>query len=73
MVFESKVFFFPPKLEFLVQNSFMKVLFPDCTLTWRVNNFVSPEEEVYLGEMKIRMEDINCICAIEQQLFFSKN
>ena len=31
-----------------------KVLFPICTLTWRVNNYVSRQEKVYIGEMKVQ-------------------
>ena len=29
-------------------------LFPICTLTWRVYKYVSRQEKVYIGEMKVQ-------------------
>ena len=31
-----------------------KVLLPICTLTWRVNNYVSRQEKVQTGEMEVQ-------------------
>ena len=35
-----------------------KVFFPICALTWRVNNYASRREKVYIEEMKIQ-ETVN--------------
>ena len=44
---DGKIVFFPPELAFLFFDVFMmKTLFPICTLTWRVNNYVSRQERV---------------------------
>ena len=32
-----------------------KVLFPICTLIWRVNNYVSRQGKVYIGEIKVQI------------------
>ena len=29
-----------------------------CTLTWGVNNYVSRQEKVYIGEMKVQKDKI---------------
>ena len=36
-------------------NNMIKVLFPICTLIWRVNNYVSRQGKVYIGEMKVQL------------------
>ena len=42
----GKVVYFPPESEFLpLMLYFQTVLFPICTLTWRVNNYVSRQEK----------------------------
>ena len=44
---DGKVVYFPPESAFFnfdVLN--VKVFFPICTLTWRVNNYVSRQEKV---------------------------
>ena len=33
----------------------IKVLFPICTLIWRVNNYVSRQGKVKIGEMKVQL------------------
>ena len=33
----------------------IKVLFPTCTLIWRVNNYVSRQGKVYIGEIKVQL------------------
>ena len=39
--------FFPPEsASFSLINNMIKVLFPICTLIWRVNNFVFPPRKV---------------------------
>ena len=39
--------FFPPELaSFPLMNNMIKVLFPICTLIWRVNNYVSRQGQV---------------------------
>ena len=40
----GKVVYFPPESAFDVM--IYRVLFPICTLTWRVNNYVSRQEKV---------------------------
>ena len=43
----GKVVYFPPESAFFNFDVIMyKVLFPICTLTWRVSNYVSPQEKV---------------------------
>ena len=42
---DGKVVYFPPELAFLsLMLCFSTVLFAICTLTWRVNNYVSRQE-----------------------------
>ena len=36
-------------------NNMIKVLFPICTLIWRVNNHVSRQGKVWIGEMKVQI------------------
>ena len=44
---DGKVVFFPPESALLpLMLYFSTVIFPFCTLTWRVNNYVSRQEEV---------------------------
>ena len=44
---DGKVVFSPPESALLpLMLYFSTVLFPICTLTWRVNNFVSRQEKV---------------------------
>ena len=31
-----------------------RVLLPICTLTWRLNNYVSRQEKVQIGEVKVQ-------------------
>ena len=38
-----------------LKNNMMKVLFPICTLTWRVNNYVSRQGKVQKGETKVQV------------------
>ena len=33
----------------------IKVLFPICTLIWRVNTYVSRQGKVQIGEMKVQL------------------
>ena len=40
---------------FSLINNMIKVLLPICTLTWRVNNYVSRQGKVYLGEIKVQV------------------
>ena len=35
-------------------NIMIKVLFPICTLMWRVNNYVSRQGKVLIGERKVQ-------------------
>ena len=45
---------FPPEsASFPLINNMIKVLFPICTLIWRVNNYVSRQGKVQIGEMKV--------------------
>ena len=43
---DGEVFIFHQSFFFSVVNSMVKVLFPVCTLTWRVNNYVSRQGKV---------------------------
>ena len=44
---DGKVVYFPPESAFLtLMLYFYTVLFHICTLTWRVNNYVSRQEKV---------------------------
>ena len=45
--FQAKVGIFP-----FIDNR-IKLLFPICTLIWRVNNYVSRRGKVLIGEMKV--------------------
>ena len=36
-------------------NNMIKVLFPICTLIWRVNKYVSRQGKVQIGEMKVQL------------------
>ena len=40
---------------FSFKVSVINVFFPLCTLTWRVNNFVSSQEKVQKGETKVHL------------------
>ena len=43
---DGKVVYFPPELALLpLMLYFPEVLFPICTLTWRVNNYASRQEK----------------------------
>ena len=53
---DGKVVFFPARVGiFNFDVIIHKVLFPTCILTWRVNNYVSRQEKVYIGEMKVQI------------------
>ena len=44
---DGKLVYFPPESALLpLMLYFSTVLFPICTLTWRVNNYVSRQEKV---------------------------
>ena len=44
---DGKAVYFPPESALLpLMLYFLTVLFPICTLTWRVNNYVSRQEKV---------------------------
>ena len=50
---ERKGVFFPPESGSLPSiNNMIEVLFPICTLIWRVNNYVSRQGNIQIGEMK---------------------
>ena len=52
---ERKGVYFPPEsASFPLINIMIKVLFHFCTLTWRVNHYVSRQGKVYIGEMKVQ-------------------
>ena len=51
---DGRVVYFPPESALLpLMLYFSTVLFPICTLTWLVNNSVSLQEKVYIGETKV--------------------
>ena len=49
------VYFPPESASFSSINNMIKVLFPNCTLIWRVNNYVSCQGKVQIGEVKVRL------------------
>ena len=54
---DGKVVYCPPESAFLsLMLYFLTVLFPLCTLTWRVNNYVFRQEKLYIGEMKVQSQ-----------------
>ena len=54
---DGKVVYFPPESAFFDFDVIMyRDLFPIGTLTWRVNNYVSRQEKVQLGEMKVQKQ-----------------
>ena len=51
-----KVVYFPPEsASFPLIKNMIKVLFPICTLIWRVNSYVSRQVKVSIGEMKVQL------------------
>ena len=53
---DGKVFFFPARVGISHSiNNMTKVLFPICTLIWRVNIYVSRQGKVSIGEMKVQL------------------
>ena len=50
----KSVYFPPESATFPLIYNMNKVLFPICTLIWRVNNYVSRQGKVYIGEMKVQ-------------------
>ena len=56
---DGKVVYFPPESALLpLMLYFSTVLFSICTLTWRVNNYVSRQEEVLIGETKVQRQNV---------------
>ena len=48
--------YFPPELaSFPLIITMIKVLFPICTLIWRVNNYISRQGKVLIREMKVQL------------------
>ena len=48
--------YFPPESASLpLINDMIKVLFPICTLIWRVSNYVSRQGKVQIGEKKVQL------------------
>ena len=46
-------------------NNMIKVLFPICILIWRVNNYVSRQGKVEIGEIKVQVFIyINCSLSV---------
>ena len=43
------------RLPITLINYMIKVLFPICTLIWRVNNYVSRQGKVQIGEIKVQV------------------
>ena len=57
---DGKVIYFPPESAFsTLMLHFKKVLFPVCTLNWRVNNYVSRQEKVKKEKMKIQFQNLS--------------
>ena len=55
---DGKIVYFPPESAFLpLILYFSTVLFPICTLTWRVNNYVSGQEKVSIRETKVQRQN----------------
>ena len=57
---DGKVVYFPPESALLPLMLYIStVLFPICTLAWRVNIYVSRQEKVQIGETKVQRQ--NCL------------
>ena len=50
---DGRMFISRKSWHFYFINNMIKVLFPIFTLIWRVNNYVSRQRKVYIGEMKV--------------------
>ena len=49
------VYFPPESATFPLIYNMIKVLSPICTLSWRVNNYVSRQGKVKIGETKVQL------------------
>ena len=49
------VYFPPDSASFPLINNMIKVLFPIFTFIWRVNNYISRQGKVEIGEMKVHL------------------
>ena len=56
--------YFPPESAFSLWCSIMKLLFPNCTLIWRENNYVSRQGKGVNWRNESTEEDNNCTDAI---------
>ena len=56
---DGKVVYLLPESALLpLMLYFSTVIFPICTLTWRVNNYVSRQEKVYIEQTKVEKEKV---------------
>ena len=57
---DGKVVYFPPESALLPLMLYLStVLFPICTLPWRVNNYVSRQEKVQIRETKVQRQNFS--------------
>ena len=57
---DGKVVYFPLESALLPLMLYLStVLFPLCSLTWRVNSYVSRQEKVYIGETKVQRQNFS--------------
>ena len=57
---DGGVVYFPPESALLPLMLYLStVLFPICTLTWRISNYVSRQEKVKRGESKVQRQNFS--------------
>ena len=61
---DGKVVLFPPESAFDIDVLMNKVLFNICALTWRVNIYVSRQEKLEIGEMKVQDTQVLYFCRV---------
>ena len=54
---DGKVVYFQPESALIPLMLYLSTkIFPICTLTWRVDNYVSRQEKVQIGETKVQRQ-----------------
>ena len=57
---DGKVVYFPPESALLPLMLYLStVLSPNCSKTWRANNYVSRQEKVEIGETKVHRQNFS--------------
>ena len=56
---DGEVFISRQSRHYLFLGNMIEVLFPICTLVWRVNICLSRQGKLYIGEMKVELRLLN--------------